>query len=70
MVLLASIAALYVARDILIALAFALTLTFLTPVVALLQRLRIGRVAVEQTPQIILLTPVEPSAISYGPSTS
>src|ERR1035437_6957529 len=40
-----TIAALYFAREILIPLAFALTLTFvLTPVVALLQRLRIGRV--------------------------
>jgi len=44
-VLLASIAALYFARDILIPLAFAITLTFLlTPVVAFLQRLRTGRV--------------------------
>ena len=39
------IAALYFAREILIPLAFALILTFvLSPVVALLQRLRIGRV--------------------------
>jgi predicted PurR-regulated permease PerM len=41
-----TIAALYLAREILVPLAFALILTFvLTPVVALLQRLRIGRVA-------------------------
>ena len=40
-----TIAALYFAREILIPLAFALTLTFvLSPVVALLQRSRIGRV--------------------------
>ena len=40
-----TIAALYFAREILIPLAFALILTFvLTPVVALLQRSRIGRV--------------------------
>jgi predicted PurR-regulated permease PerM len=40
-----AIAALYFAREILIPLAFALTLTFLlTPAVALLQKLRIGRV--------------------------
>jgi predicted PurR-regulated permease PerM len=44
-VLLGTIAALYFAREILIPFAFALTLTFLlTPAVALLQRLRIGRV--------------------------
>jgi predicted PurR-regulated permease PerM len=44
-VLLGTIAALYFAREILIPLAFALTLTFLlTPAVALLQRLHIGRV--------------------------
>jgi predicted PurR-regulated permease PerM len=44
-VLFAAVAALYFARDILIPFAFALTLTFLlTPVVALLQRLHIGRV--------------------------
>ncbi len=44
-VLFGTIAALYFAREILIPFAFALTLTFLlTPVVALLQRLRIGRV--------------------------
>ena len=43
-VLLGTIAALYFAREILIPLAFALTLTFLlTPAVALLQRLHIGR---------------------------
>ena len=43
-VLFGTIAALYFAREILIPFAFALTLTFLlTPVVALLQRLRIGR---------------------------
>jgi predicted PurR-regulated permease PerM len=44
-ILFAAVAALYFARDILIPFAFALTLTFLlTPVVALLQRLHIGRV--------------------------
>jgi len=44
-VLLGTIAALYFAREILIPFAFALTLTFLlTPAVALLQRLRLGRV--------------------------
>jgi predicted PurR-regulated permease PerM len=44
-VLFAAVAALYFARDILIPFAFALTLTFLlTPVVALLQRLHVGRV--------------------------
>lgn len=44
-VLLGTIAALYFAREILIPFAFALTLTFvLTPAVALLQKLRIGRV--------------------------
>src|SRR5579862_5374067 len=43
-VVLGTIAALYFAREILIPFAFALTLTFLlTPVVAVLQRLRIGR---------------------------
>jgi predicted PurR-regulated permease PerM len=43
-ILFATIVALYFTREILIPLAFALTLTFLlTPVVALLQRLRIGR---------------------------
>ena len=43
--LFATIAALYLAREILVPLAFALILTFvLTPVVALLQRARIGRV--------------------------
>jgi predicted PurR-regulated permease PerM len=45
-ILFGTIAALYFTREILIPLAFALTLTFLlTPVVALLQRLRIGRLA-------------------------
>jgi len=45
-VLFGTIAALYLARAILIPFAFALTVTFLlTPVVALLQRLRIGRIA-------------------------
>jgi predicted PurR-regulated permease PerM len=45
-VLCGTIAALYFARDILIPFAFALTLTFLlTPVVALLQKLHIGRIA-------------------------
>ena len=44
-VLFGTVAALYFAREILIPFAFALTLTFLlTPVVALLQRLHIGRV--------------------------
>ena len=44
-VVLGTIAALYFAREILIPLAFALTLAFLlTPAVAILQRLRIGRV--------------------------
>ena len=43
--LIATIAALYFAREILIPFAFALTLTFLlTPVVARLQRLHAGRV--------------------------
>src|SRR5579862_9964928 len=43
-VLIGAVAALYFAREILIPFAFALTLTFLlTPVVAVLQRLRIGR---------------------------
>src|SRR5579862_5453456 len=43
-VVLGTIAAMYFTREILIPFAFALTLTFLlTPVVALLQRLRIGR---------------------------
>src|ERR1051325_11259830 len=45
LVLFATIAALYFTREILIPFAFALTFAFLlTPVVALLQRLRIGRV--------------------------
>jgi predicted PurR-regulated permease PerM len=45
-VLLGTIAALYFTREILIPFAFALTLTFLlTPVVALLQKLHIGRIA-------------------------
>src|SRR5579872_4893701 len=45
-VLLGTIVALYFAREILIPFAFALTLTFLlTPAVAFLQKLRIGRVA-------------------------
>src|ERR1035438_711042 len=45
-VLFGTVAALYFARAILIPFAFALTVTFiLTPVVALLQRLRIGRIA-------------------------
>ena len=44
-ILCGAIAALYFTREILIPFAFALTLTFLlTPVVALLQRLRIGRI--------------------------
>jgi predicted PurR-regulated permease PerM len=61
MVLLASIAALYFARDILIPLAFALTLTFLlTPVVAFLQRLRMGRVVA------VLLTVVASIVVACG----
>jgi predicted PurR-regulated permease PerM len=45
-VLIAAVATLYLARDILIPFAFALILTFLlTPVVAALQKLRIGRIA-------------------------
>ena len=45
MVLFGTIAALYFAREILIPFAFALTLTFLlTPVVAFLERLRVGRI--------------------------
>src|SRR5579872_4858792 len=45
-VLLGAVVALYFAREILIPFAFALTLTFLlTPAVAFLQKLRIGRVA-------------------------
>ena len=45
-VLLGTIAALYFAREILIPLAFALTLTFLlTPVVVRLQKLHAGRIA-------------------------
>src|SRR5579872_6602233 len=45
-ILLGTIAALYFAREILIPFAFALTLTFLlTPAVALLERLRLGRAA-------------------------
>src|ERR1035441_1604297 len=45
-VLIGTIAALYLARSILVPFAFALTLTFLlTPAVALLQRLHAGRVA-------------------------
>src|ERR1700747_2655254 len=60
-VLLASIAALYFARDVLIPLAFALTLTFLlTPVVALLQRLRMGRVV------SVLLTVVASILVACG----
>jgi predicted PurR-regulated permease PerM len=60
-VLLVSIAALYFARDILIPLAFALTLTFLlTPIVALLQRLRIGRVAA------VLLTVLASVVVACG----
>ena len=44
-VLLGTVAALYYTREILIPLAFALTLTFvLTPMVALLQKLRVGRI--------------------------
>jgi predicted PurR-regulated permease PerM len=61
MVLLASIAALYFARDILIPLAFALILTFLlTPIVALLQRLRIGRIAA------VLLTVLATIVVACG----
>lgn len=61
MVLVVSIAALYFARDILIPLAFALTLTFLlTPVVALLERLRMGRVVA------VLLTVVASIVVACG----
>lgn len=61
MVLVMSIAALYFARDILIPLAFALTLTFLlTPVVALLERLRMGRVVA------VLLTVVASIVVACG----
>ncbi len=53
-VVLGTIAALYFAREILIPLAFALTLTFLlTPAVAFLQRLHIGRVASVLTTALI-----------------
>src|SRR4051812_38992093 len=45
-VLITAVAALYLARDILIPFAFALIVTFLlTPAVTLLQKLRIGRIA-------------------------
>jgi predicted PurR-regulated permease PerM len=61
MMLVVSIAALYFARDILIPLAFALTLTFLlTPVVALLERLRMGRVVA------VLLTVVASIVVACG----
>jgi predicted PurR-regulated permease PerM len=50
----ATILALYFAREILIPFAFALTLTFLlTPVVALLQKLRIGRVVAVLTSVVV-----------------
>ncbi len=53
-VLVGTIAALYFAREILIPFAFALTLTFLlTPVVALLERLRTGRVVAVLTTILI-----------------
>jgi len=59
-VLIGTIAALYLAREILIPLAFAFTLTFiLAPVVALLQRLRIGRL-------VSVLTIVLVSAAAAG----
>src|SRR5580704_13911534 len=53
-VVLGTIAALYFAREILIPLAFALTLTFLlTPVVALIEKLRTGRVASVLTTMLV-----------------
>jgi predicted PurR-regulated permease PerM len=56
-VLLGTIVAMYFAREILIPFAFALTLTFLlTPVVALLQKLRIGRVASVLTAVLVSIT--------------
>jgi predicted PurR-regulated permease PerM len=55
-VLFGTVAALYFAREILIPLAFALTLAFLlTPVVALLERLRIGRVVSVLTTALIAI---------------
>jgi predicted PurR-regulated permease PerM len=60
-VLLGTIAALYFAREILIPFAFALTLTFLlTPAVALLQRLHIGRVV------SVLITILASVAVASG----
>ncbi len=60
-VLFATVAALYFAREILIPFAFALTLTFLlTPVVALLQRLQIGRVV------SVLITVLVSIAVAFG----
>ncbi len=59
-VLIATIVALYFAREILIPFAFALTLTFLlTPVVALLQRLHTGRI-------VSVLTTVLVSVVAAG----
>jgi predicted PurR-regulated permease PerM len=56
-VLFATIAALYFAREILVPFAFALTLTFLlTPVVALLQRLHAGRVVSVITTVLVSIT--------------
>src|SRR5689334_18523630 len=53
-VLFGTVAVLYFAREIFIPLAFALTLTFLlTPVVALLQRLRTGRVGAVLTAVLV-----------------
>ena len=57
LVLFGTIAAVYFAREILIPFAFALTLTFLlTPVVALLQRLHIGRVVSVLTTVMVSIT--------------
>jgi predicted PurR-regulated permease PerM len=62
-VLIGTIAALYFAREILIPLAFALTLTFLsTPAVTLLQRLHLGRVA------SVLITVLVSVAVAGGVS--
>src|ERR1041385_7085950 len=60
-VLFGTIAALYFTRDILVPFAFALTLTFLlSPAVALLQKLHMGRVA------SVLLTVLASMAIAGG----
>ena len=57
LVLFGTIAAVYFAREILIPFAFALTLMFLlTPVVALLQRLHIGRVVSVLTTVMVSIT--------------